>query len=88
MLEEAEIGDMSKEELHGMLMIIALEPIRDLRQKLFELKGQPSLQQVHAKMQKWSLGKVLNMTATSTSTKVIAIRGQGTSANRGRSPSN
>ena len=30
MLEEAEIGDMTKEELHGMLMIIALEPIRDL----------------------------------------------------------
>ena len=30
MLEEAEIRNMSKEELHGMLMIIALEPIRDL----------------------------------------------------------
>ena len=64
MLEEAEIGDMSKEELHGMLMIIALEPIQDLREKLFELKGQPSLQQVHAKMQKWRLGKVLNKATT------------------------
>ena len=37
MLEEAEIRDMSKGELHGMLMIIALEPIRDLREKVFEL---------------------------------------------------
>ena len=37
MLEEAEIRDMSKRELHGMLMIIALEPIRDLREKVFEL---------------------------------------------------
>ena len=83
MLEEAEIGNMSKEELHGMLTIIALEPIRDLQEKVFKLEGQPSLQQVQAKMQKWRIRKVLNKAATSTSTKVNAIRGRGAGANKG-----
>ena len=38
MLEEVEIWDMTKEELHSMLKIIALQPIWDLREKLFELE--------------------------------------------------
>ena len=32
MLEEAKIWDISKEELQGMLMIITLDPILDLRE--------------------------------------------------------
>ena len=60
MLKEAEIEKMSKDELYGMLMMIALEPLHDLRDKLFELEGQPTINQVHEKLQKWRLGKVLN----------------------------
>ena len=88
-LEEAGLWNMSKEELHGMLMIIALEPIADLREKLLEIEGTPTITQVHEKIQKWKTGKILTKAATKSTTKLNNIKGgpnpgAGRGGNRGR----
>ena len=84
MLEEEQIEKMSRDELYGMMMMIALDPINDLREKLFEIEGQPTIMQVHEKIQKWKMGKVLNKAASKSANKVNNIRGGGRGGRGGR----
>ena len=74
-LKEADLGAISEEQWHGMLMIIAVEPIADLREKLLELEGNPTIQEVHDKIQKWRMSKILNKAASKNPAKMNNIKG-------------